>query len=99
MLKAGKAHAKTPKEYVMESIVSPNSFIVHAFVQKANPETSDMLQNFSERFTFGALEKLADFLLSLDCAAAQKDGLKGPPAEPIDQVCGKGPEKTASAAN
>jgi cytochrome c2 len=99
MVKAGKAHAKTPKEYVMESIVNPNSFIVHSFVQKANPDTSDMVQDFSQKFTFGALEKLADFLLSLDCEAARKDGLKGPPAEPFDQVCGKGPEKTASAAN
>jgi len=99
MVKAGKAHAKTPKEYVMESIVSPNAFIVHGFVQKANPDTSDMLQDFSQKFTFGALEKMADYLLEQDCAAAMKDGLKGPPAEPIDQVCGKGPEKTASAAN
>ncbi|HXC61237.1 MAG TPA: nitric oxide reductase [Nitrospiria bacterium] len=98
MLKAGKAHARTPKEYVMESIVTPNAFIVHAFVQKANPDTSDMIQDFSQKFTFGALEKLADFLLTLDCDAAKKDGLKGPPAEPIDQVCGKGPEKTASLA-
>src|SRR6202007_2903444 len=36
MVKAGKAHAKTPKEYVMESIVNPNAFIVHGFAQKAN---------------------------------------------------------------
>jgi cytochrome c2 len=99
MVKTGKAHAKTPKEYVMESIVNPNAYIVHNFVQKANPGTSDMIQDFSQKFTFGALDKLADFLLTLDCAAAQKDGLKGPPAEPIDQVCGKGAEKTASAAN
>jgi cytochrome c2 len=99
MLKAGKAHARTPKEYVMESIVTPNAFIVHGFVQKANPGTSDMIQDFSQKFTFGALDKLADYLLSLDCDAAKKDGLKGPPAEPIDQVCGKGAEKSASAAN
>jgi hypothetical protein len=94
-VKAGKARAKTPKEYVMESIVNPNAFIVQGFVQSANPEMSDMLQNFSERFTFGALEKMADFLLTLDCEAAKKDGLRGPPAEPIDKSCGPEPEKTA----
>ena len=97
MVKAGKAHAKTPKEYVMESIVCPDCFIVHDFVQKATPAKSDMIQDFATKFTFGALDKLADFLLTLDCSEAQKDGLKGPPAEPIDKVCGKGPAKAAMA--
>lgn len=98
MVKAGKAHARTPKEYVMESIVCPDCFIVHNFVQKATPEKSDMLQDFATKFTFGALEKMADYLMQQDCDAARKDGLKGPPAEPIDQVCGKEPAKTASLA-
>lgn len=96
-VKAGKAHAKTPKEFVMESIVCPNCFVHTKFVQKAKPEESDMLQDFATKFTFGALEKMADFLLTLDCDAARKDGLKGPPADPIDDVCGKEPAKTALA--
>jgi hypothetical protein len=97
MVKAGKAHAKTPKEYVMESIVCPDCFIVPGFEQKSNPTKSDMIQDFATKFTFGALEKMADFLLQQDCAAARKSDLKGPPQEPIDKVCGKGPAKTASA--
>lgn len=87
-ISAGKAKAKTPREYVMESIVHPNAFIVPAFVQAKYPEVSPMVQDFDQKFTFGALEKLADFLLTLDCNAAIKDGLKGPPQEPIEKVCG-----------
>ncbi len=99
MVKAGKAHAKTPKEYVMESIVNPNAFIAHNFVQKTNPNTSDMIQDFAAKFTVGALDKLADFLLTLDCDAARKDGLKGPRMEPIDQICSrKESERTAFLA-
>jgi len=97
MVKAGKAHAKTPKEFVIESIVCPDCFVHPKFVQKANPEKSDMLQDFATKFTFGALEKMADYLLEQDCAAARKDGLKGPPQDPIDVVCGKEPAKTALA--
>ena len=95
-LKAGKATAKTPKAYVMESIVHPNAFIAPAFVLANNPEVSPMLQDFAQKFTFGALEKLADFLLTLDCNAAMKDGLKGPPQESVDKVCGPS-GKTAEA--
>lgn len=86
-VKAGNT-AKTPKEYVMESIMHPNAFIAPAFVRANNPEASPMLQDFATKFTFAALEKLADFLLTLDCDAAMKDGLKGPPQEPIEKVCG-----------
>lgn len=77
-VKAGKAHAKTPKEYVMESIVNPNAFIVPGFENKSNPEISPMIQDFATKFTYGALEKMADFLLSLDEKAAIKDGLLQP---------------------
>ncbi len=99
MVKAGKAHAKTPKEFVIESIVCPNCFVHPAFAQKANPEMSDMLQDFATKFTFGALEKMADYLLEQDCDAARKDGLKGPPQEPIEKSCGQEPAKAASLAN
>ncbi|MBI3597624.1 MAG: nitric oxide reductase [Nitrospirae bacterium] len=95
-VKAGKAHAKTPKEYVMESIVNPNAFIVPQFVQKANPTVSPMIQDFAQKFTYGALEKMADYLLAQDCDQAKKDGLNGPPQESFATVCGGGGGKAAS---
>jgi cytochrome c2 len=74
-VKAGKAHATSPKEYIIESIVNPSAFIVPDFVQKSNPEVSAMLPDFGKKFTYEALDKLADFLLSIDEAAAVKDGM------------------------
>jgi hypothetical protein len=79
-VKAGKAHAKSPKEYIMESIVNPNAFVVEEFRQKGNPDVSPMIQDFGQKFTYEALNKLADFLLTLDEAAAQKDGMMPPKA-------------------
>ncbi|HET6371401.1 MAG TPA: hypothetical protein VFG95_09400, partial [Nitrospiria bacterium] len=73
-VKAGKAHATTPKEYVMESIMHPDAFIVPGF-------TDDMLKDFSKKFTFAALEKMADFLLTLDAETAKKEGLDRLPQE------------------
>jgi len=87
-VKTGMAHAKTPKEYVIESIVRPNAFIVPRFVQKNNPEVSPMIQDYGRKFTYDALDKLADYLLTLDCESAKKDGLTGPPQEPTSKVCG-----------
>ena len=87
-VRTGKASAITPKAYVMESIMKPNAHIVPDFVNKGNPEVSQMIQDFSAKFTFGALEKIADFLLTLDCDAARADGLMGPPQENTDKVCG-----------
>jgi hypothetical protein len=80
----------------MESIMNPNAHVVSAFVQANNPEVSAMLQDFAQKFTFAALEKLADYLLAQNCDTAQKDGLKGPPQEPFSKVCGE-VTKTASA--
>lgn len=74
-IRAGKAHATTVKEYVIESIVNPSAFIVPDYVQKSNPEVSAMLPDFGKKFTYEALDKLADFLLSIDEAAAVKDGM------------------------
>ncbi|MBI3608589.1 MAG: nitric oxide reductase [Nitrospirae bacterium] len=75
-VKAGKAHATTPKQYIIESIMNPSAFIVPAFVNKGNPDVSIMPPDFSKKFTYEAVEKLADFLLSIDAAAASKDGIK-----------------------
>lgn len=95
MLKTGKAHAKTPKDYVIESIVSPSAYVVHDFMQKSNPEKSPMLADFGTKFTYGALDKLADFLLTLDCKSAKDAGLNGPPQEPVSKVCGGGADTAA----
>ena len=73
-VKAGKAHARTPKEYVMESIMKPDAFIVPGF-------NDDMLKDFATKFTFSALEKMADYLLEQDEAAAIRDGLDRLPNE------------------
>jgi cytochrome c2 len=78
MLKAGKAHATTPKEYIMESISHPSAYIVPDFVNKATPGVSTMPPDFAKKFTYEALEKIADFLLSIDEETAKKDGLIGP---------------------
>ncbi len=73
-VKAGKASARTPKEYVMESIMKPDAFIVPGF-------QDDMLKDFSQKFTFAALEKMAEYLLQQDEAAAIKDGMDRLPNE------------------
>ncbi len=70
----GKAKARTPKEYVMESIMKPDAFIVPGFAD-------DMLKDFSHKFTFAALEKITDYLLQQDVAAAIRDGLDRLPNE------------------
>ncbi|MBI5197325.1 MAG: nitric oxide reductase [Nitrospirae bacterium] len=74
-VRAGKAHATTPKEYIIESIVHPNAFVVPEFMNKANPEVSPMMQDFSKKFTYEALEKMADFLLTIDEGMAKKEGM------------------------
>ena len=75
-MKAGKAHATTPKEYVMESIMNPSAFIVPTFENKGAPTVSMMPPDFSKKFTYEAVEKLADFLLKINAASADKDGVK-----------------------
>jgi hypothetical protein len=73
-VREGRAHARTPKEYVMESIMHPDAFIVPGF-------QDDMMKDFGKKFTFDALEKMADFLLTLDEENARKDGLDRLPQE------------------
>jgi hypothetical protein len=86
-IKAGKANARTPKEYVMESIMKPDAFIVPGF-------QDDMLKDFSHKFTFAALEKMAEYLLQQDEAAAIKEGLDRLPNEKEGPL--KAPGTTAS---
>lgn len=78
-VKDGKAHAQTPRDYVIESIMDPSAFIVAGF--PAPGGKSMMPPNFSDKFTYAAVAKLADFLLSVDEEAAVKDGLDRLPQE------------------
>ena len=72
---SGKANASTPREYVIESIINPDAYIVPGYEKKDNPEESMMFHHYDKRFTQGGLEKLADHLLTLDVRAAAREGL------------------------
>ena len=74
-VKMGKAGAKTPREYVIESILNPSAFIVPGFDRKENHLISPMYPDYAQRFTQAGLEKLADFLLTLDAKTAAQEGL------------------------
>ncbi|MGH7275150.1 MAG: hypothetical protein ACREIQ_11925, partial [Nitrospiria bacterium] len=78
-LKAGTAHATTPKEYVIESIMNPSAFIVPGF--GAPGGRSAMPSDFANRFTYAAVNKLADFLLTLNADVAIKENLDRLPQE------------------
>jgi len=83
LVKSGTAHASTPKEYVIESIVNPNAFIVPGFALATTPPSSPMPHGFGVKLTYDALERLAEFLLSIDEADAIKAGmLDGPASRP-----------------
>jgi hypothetical protein len=79
-VKEGKAHATTPKEYIIESIVNPNAFIVPGFTKKDKPEESIMPKDYGNKIPYNAVSKLADFLLSLDQDTAKKDGMLQEPS-------------------
>ncbi len=74
LFKEGKVHATTPKEYVMESIMTPHLFIVPGF-------QDDMLKDFGTKFTFTALSNMADYLLQQTVETAIRDGLDRLPNE------------------
>ncbi len=78
-MKAGTAHATTPKEYVIESIMNPSAFIVPGF--PAPGGKSLMPPDFANKFTYAAVSKLADFLLSQDASKAIKENLDRNPME------------------
>ncbi|HZR45949.1 MAG TPA: hypothetical protein VFA47_04555 [Candidatus Manganitrophaceae bacterium] len=73
-VKQGRAHAKTARGYVIESITNPGAFIVPGFAD-------EMLKDYSHKFTLAGLEKLVDYLMEQDAAAALREGLDRLPNE------------------
>jgi hypothetical protein len=73
-VRTGKAHATTPKEYVIESIMHPDAYIVPGFLNMNSPDRS-VMPSYSSKLTYEAADKLADFLLTLDESAAARDGI------------------------
>jgi len=84
-MKAGYAHATTPKEYVMESIMDPSAFIVAGFPKLPDAHyklgKSLMPPDFSTKFTYAAVSNMADFLLTQTAAKAIKAGVDRNPME------------------
>jgi hypothetical protein len=74
-VRRGLAKATTPREYVIESILDPNAFIVPGFSDKEDPQLYLMYPFYAQRFTPKALEKLADHLLTLNVQSATEAGL------------------------
>lgn len=68
-----RARAETPKEYVLESILDPAAFVVPGY-----GDGDGMPTNYGTKFTVGALNKLVDFLLTLD-ENSGKDTSEGDP--------------------
>lgn len=87
-VRSGRAASRTPEEYVRESILMPSAFIVPGFEQRGTPSESAMPSRFKTTFTVAGLDKLIRYLLSLDCDAATREGLKGPFVEPVGRLCG-----------
>jgi hypothetical protein len=87
-IQSGRASARSAEEYVRESVLRPNAFIVPGFEQRDRPDESAMPDHFKTTFTVAGLDKLIQYLVSLDCADAARDNLKGPRVEPIDRYCG-----------
>lgn len=87
-LAAGRATARTPRDYVVESILSPSAFIVPGFEQRGEPSVSAMPDHFGRSLTVAGLDKLVDYLMTADCEVAGREGLAGPKIEPIERLCG-----------
>ncbi|MFQ5596890.1 MAG: nitric oxide reductase [Nitrospiria bacterium] len=73
-VKEGKAHATTPREYVIESIMDPGAFIVPGFAD-------DMLKDFKHKFTVSGLDVMVDHLLAQNIETAVADGMDRLPNE------------------
>ncbi len=68
-----RARAETPKEYVLESILDPAAFVVPGY-----GDGDGMPTNYGTKLTVGALNKLADFLLTID----ENTGKETPDSDP-----------------
>ena len=73
-VKAGTAHATTPREYIIESIMDPSAFIVPGFVD-------DMMSDFKHKITVSGLDVLVDYLLAQTEETALADGMDRLPNE------------------
>jgi len=60
-VQVNRARAETPKEYVLESILDPAAFVVPGY-----GDGDGMPTDYGTKLTVGALNKLVDFLLTLD---------------------------------
>jgi HEAT repeats/HEAT repeat len=84
-VKAGLAHATTPKEYVIESIIEPSAFIVRGFPRIPDAHyklgKSLMPSDYGAKFTYEAASKLADFLLTQTAEKATMAGVDRNPFE------------------
>ncbi|MFQ5589034.1 MAG: hypothetical protein ACE5F7_09360 [Nitrospiria bacterium] len=63
-----RAKAVTPKEYILESILDPAAFVVPGY-----GDGDGMPTDYGRKFTVGGLNKLANFLLSLDENSGKED--------------------------
>ncbi len=86
-MKAGKAHATTPRAYVMESIMDPGAFIVPGFAD-------DMLKDFKHKFTVSGLGVMIDYLMAQTVETAIADGMDRLPNEIEGSIL---PAETADA--
>ncbi len=68
-----RARAVTPKEYILESILDPAAFVVPGY-----GDGDGMPTDYGMKFTVGALNKLANFLLELDENAGKEESVSGP---------------------
>jgi len=69
-LAEGRAKASTAKEYVRESILNPAAFIPPGF-----RDGDGMPSDYARKLTMGEVDELVDFLLSIDEAMVEQEGL------------------------
>ncbi|MBI3621291.1 MAG: hypothetical protein HY208_03800 [Nitrospirae bacterium] len=81
-VKAGLAHATTPMDYVIESIMEPDAFYAPGYDPATNPTVIPMYAHYKDRFTPEALQFLVLFLLQLDEELARKEGLLNHESKP-----------------
>jgi hypothetical protein len=74
-VKAGAAGAKSAREYIRESILHPDAFIVPGYERADGSDRSPMYPFYAKRFTKGALDVLVDYLMTIDVDAAVREGM------------------------